>query len=71
MLERWVEFATAPDQLTAEVWRGLINNEGCPCTVKPDGISFLGVSPMPVRLMTKEGYEEEAREILSRFIDQK
>ncbi len=69
MRERWVEFATAPDQLIAETWAGLVRNEGCPCTVKSDGIPFLGVSALPVRLMAPEERVAEARDILARYVD--
>ena len=68
MRDRWIEFATAPDQLIAETWAGLVRNEGCPCTAKSDGISFLGVSMLPVRLMAPEERVEEARGILERFL---
>ena len=69
MRERWVEFATAPDQLIAETWVGLVRNEGCPCAVKSDGIPFLGVSALPVRLMAPEARVDEARGILVRYVD--
>ena len=69
MRERWVEFATAPDQLIAESWAGLVRNEGCPCAVKSDGIPFLGPSVMPVRLMAPEARVVEARGILARYVD--
>ncbi len=68
MRDRWVEFATAPDQIIAETWAGLVRNEGCPCAVKSDGIPFLGVSMLPVRLMAPEDRVEEARGILERFL---
>ena len=68
MRERWVDFATAPDQMIAETWAGLVHNEGCPCAVKSDGISFLGVSMTPVRLMAPEARVEEARGILERYV---
>ncbi len=69
MRDRWVEFATAPDQLIAETWAGLVRNEGCPCAVKSDGIPFLGVSMTPVRLMAPEERVEEARVILARYVE--
>ncbi len=69
MRDRWVEFATAPDQITAETWAGLVRNEGCPCAVKSDGIPFLGVSMLPVRLMAPEERVDEARGILERYVD--
>ena len=68
MRDRWVEFATAPDQIIAETWAGLVRNEGCPCAVKSDGIPFLGVSMLPVRLMAPDDRVEEARGILERFL---
>ena len=68
MRERWVDFATAPHQMIAETWAGLVRNEGCPCAVKSDGISFLGVSMTPVRLMAPEARVEEARGILERYV---
>lgn len=69
MRDRWVEFATAPDQLIAETWAGLVRNEGCPCAVKSDGIPFLGPSVMPVRLMVPENRVAEARGILARYVE--
>ena len=69
MRERWVEFATAPDQLIAETWAGLVRNEGCPCAVKSDVVPFLGISVMPVRLMAPEARADEARRLLAFYVD--
>lgn len=52
---RWAVVRTAPDQLTAEIWRGLLVAEGIPATLAPgDAVSFLGVSPVPCRLLVPE-----------------
>lgn len=69
MRNRWVDFATAPDQLTAESWSELVRREGCPCIAKSDSAPFLGVSNAPVRLATILGREDEAREILTRYLE--
>ena len=68
MRNRWVEFAVAPDQLIAESWRELVRRNGCPCEVRGDAVPVLGISMQPVRLITLFGREDEAREILERFV---
>ena len=51
---KWVVFATAPDQIMAEIWVQLVRSEGIPCRLQPgDTTNFLGVSAAPVRLMTQ------------------
>ena len=64
---KWVVFATAPDQIMAEIWVQLIRAEGIPCRLQPgDTTNFLGVSAAPVRLMTLETHAERAAQILER-----
>ena len=63
---KWEYLTTAPDQLTAELWQELLQNEGIPAMIEPgDAISFLGVSPMPCRLMVREGFLAQAQAILA------
>lgn len=69
MRERWVTFATAPDQPTAESWCQLLRNEGCPALAKSDSVPFLGTTSMPVRIMTVLERREDALEILRRFVN--
>ena len=58
---KWVVFATAPDQIMAEIWVQLVRSEGIPCRLQPgDTTNFLGVSAAPVRLMTLEADAERA-----------
>ena len=67
---KWVLFTTAPDQLTAEVWRDLLANEGIPSIIKPgDVMSFLGVSPMPCRILVPENLLAEAKIALERQME--
>lgn len=63
---RWALLRTAPDQLTAELWRGLLEEEGIPATLAPgDVVSFLGVSAAPCRLLVPEHLLEPAELALS------
>ena len=63
----WVIFATAPDQIMAEIWLQLVRAEGIPCRLQPgDTTNFLGVSAAPVRLMTLESHADRAAQILER-----
>ena len=65
---KWVYLATAPDQLTAEMWAQLLQGEGIPARLKPeDATSFLGVSAMPCRLLVPEGRVSEARAVLAQY----
>jgi hypothetical protein len=51
----WVLLRTAPDQLTAEVWCGLLEADDIPATLAPgDAVSFLGVSPVPCRVLVPQ-----------------
>ena len=64
---KWVVFATAPDQIMAEMWVQLVRSEGIPCRLQPgDTTNFLGVSATPVRLMTLESDAERAAQVLER-----
>ena len=57
----WDTFATAPDQLTAEMWRDLVRQAGIECAMRAgDTASFLGLSTHPVRLMCRRSDVERA-----------
>jgi len=63
--KRWLLLTTAPDQLTAEIWKDILLQEGIPAMVNPqDTMSFLGVSSLPCRIMVAYGYLKQAKEIL-------
>jgi hypothetical protein len=62
----WLVLTTAPDQLTAEIWRDILVQEGIPAMINPqDVVSFLGVSSFPCRIMVASGYRKQAKEILA------
>jgi hypothetical protein len=63
--ERWLLLTTAPDQLTAEIWKDILLQQGVPAMINPqDTISFMGVSSLPCRIMVAYGYRKQAQEIL-------
>jgi len=63
--KRWELLTTAPDQLTAEIWVDILNQNGIPAVINPqDTISFMGVSSLPCRIMVAPGYRQRAQEIL-------
>ena len=63
--QRWVPLATAPDQLTAEMWVELLRGQRIPAMIEPqDAISFLGVSSMACRVVVPREHLAEATQLL-------
>ncbi|MDO8531305.1 MAG: DUF2007 domain-containing protein [Dehalococcoidia bacterium] len=63
---KWVYVATAPDQITAEMWVDLLRQEGVPAQVRAeDTFGFLGVTPIPCRVMALNEYEPKAMALLA------
>ena len=62
---KWVLVATAPDQLMAEMWGGLLANSGIPFRLSPgDTSAFLGLSLRPCGIQVQEHMLEEALSVL-------
>lgn len=62
---KWVLAATAPDQLTAEMWGGLLANSDIPFRLSPgDTSAFLGLSLRPCGILVQEDMLEEAQLVL-------
>jgi len=63
--QRWVPLATAPDQLTAEMWVELLRGQRIPAMIRPsDAVSFLGVSSMACRVVVPREHLAEATQVL-------
>jgi len=63
---KWVHVATAPDQLSAEIWVDLLHDEGIPALIRAsDAVSFLGVSALSCRVMVPADRLREARAVLA------
>jgi hypothetical protein len=64
-MDKWVHLATAPDQITAEIWVDILQQEGITAMIRPsDAVSFLGVSAVSCRVQTREQDLARAREVL-------
>ena len=64
-VSNWVHLATAPDQITAEMWVDILRQAGISAMIRPsDAISFLGVSAVGCRVQTREEDVQRAREVL-------
>ncbi|MDP6821919.1 MAG: hypothetical protein QF554_01330 [Dehalococcoidia bacterium] len=65
----WVVFATAPDQMTAEMWQDLLSQAQIRCQLRAgDTYGFLGVSATPVRLVAPQEEAEIARDALETLV---
>jgi hypothetical protein len=61
----WVYLATAPDQITGEIWVAILRDAGIAARLRPsDTASFLGVSALGCRVQVQEEDAERAREVL-------
>ena len=66
---KWVYLAAAPDQLVAEMWRGLLEDSDILAMIKAgDTTSYLGVQPFTCRLMVPEEDVDRAREVLEDYL---
>ena len=63
---KWAHLATAPDQLTAEFWVGILRNLGIVAMINPsDTASYLGVAAFGCRIQVAEADLARAKEILA------
>ena len=59
--QRWVPLATAPDQISAEMWVELLRGQGIPAMIRAqDTASFLGVSTMACQVLVPREHLAEA-----------
>ena len=66
---KWAHLTTAPDQLTAEMWRDLLLAEGIPAMLRGgDTTSYFGVTPFPRPILVDETREDEARRALEGYL---
>ena len=66
---KWARLTTAPNQLTAEMWRDLLLGEGIPAMVRGgDTTSYFGVTPFPRPILVDERLASEARRTLEGYL---
>ncbi len=67
---KFVVFATAPDEITALVWRDLVVQQGIPCELRAGDVAgYLGVMTKPVRLVTPEAFLVNAQAAVREMFD--
>ena len=61
----WTHLATAPDQVTADIWVDILRDQGIAAMIRPsDAVSFLGVAGFGCRVQVQEEDLERARDVL-------
>jgi putative signal transducing protein len=61
----WAYLATAPDQITAEMWVSMLTDAGIAAMIRPsDAVSFLGVAGFGCRVQVRRHDLDHARELL-------
>ena len=69
MPEAFVLLAEAPNQLVAELWQEILQNEGIESFIAAgDATSFLGVTALPCRLMVARADLARGREVLDSLV---
>ena len=63
----WVDYIKAPDLITAEMWKELLEGEGLPTKLLPAGDILDWGERVPFRIMVPRGREHVADEILRKL----
>lgn len=60
----WVPFKKVPNLMLAEMWKNLLEEEGLPARILPDGDIRLWSESVPFTIYVPKGREHVAEEIL-------
>ena len=63
----WVDYLKVPNLIIAEMWKNLLEGEGLPTRVLPDGNLLDWAEATPFRVMVPRGREHVADEILRKL----
>ena len=63
----WVDYMKAPDLITAEMWKEILEGEGLPTKLLPEGDILDWGERVPCRIMVPRGREHVADEILRKL----
>ncbi|MCZ6536107.1 MAG: hypothetical protein V3U95_02980 [Dehalococcoidia bacterium] len=63
----WVDFMKAPNLMVAEMWKEVIEAEGLPVRLLPEGNILDWGERVPFRIMVPRGREHVAEEILRKL----
>ena len=63
----WVDFKKAPNLMIAEMWQEILEGEGLPTNIIPEGNILDWDERVPYRIMVPRGREHVAEEILRKL----
>ena len=63
----WVDYMKAPNLIIAEMWKELLESEGLPTKILPEGDILNWGERVPFRIMVPRGREHVADEILRKL----
>ena len=63
----WVDFKKAPNLIIAEMWKEILEGEGLPTHILPEGDILSWGESVPYRIMVPRGREHVAEEILRKL----
>jgi len=63
----WTEFRRVPNLMTAEMWKELLESEGLPTRILPEGDILDWGEQVPFRVLVPRGREHVAEEILRKL----
>ena len=63
----WTEFKRVSNLMTAEMWKEVLEGEGLPTRILPDGDILDWADRTPFRIMVPKGREHVAEEILRKL----
>jgi hypothetical protein len=63
----WVDFKKAPNLMIAQMWKELLEGEGLPTHILPEGDILSWGVRVPYRIMVPRGREHVAEEILRKL----
>ena len=63
----WIDYKTAPSLMMAEMWKNLLEGEGLPSKIIPEGNILDWGERVPFRILVPKGREHVADEILRKL----
>ena len=63
----WVEFKKAPNLMLAEMWKEVLEGEGLPARILPEGDILDCAERAPFNVLVPKGKEHVAEEILRKL----
>ena len=63
----WVEYMTAPNLMIAEMWKDVLEGDGLPTKILPDGDILMWGERVAFKIYVPKGREHVADEILRKL----